>query len=200
MDNDNPFLDMLRPLGRNIMTGMMVGLPGRVLVYDAVRQRAQIECGIQKHRADGSYITLPVIDNVPVNFSGTAEWTVFHELPAGTEGFVHFSQRSITNWLDRGGPVPPSDNRLFNMTDAFFSPGYRSALTSIGGLPISGIGLSNRTGTVKIHLTEAGIEMIAGGQRLSLTPNGLTHNGTNIGDSHKHGGVEPGGSKTNTPE
>lgn len=200
MDNDNPFLEMLRLLSRNIMVGMMVGLPGKILSFNAKTQRAQVECGIQKHRADGSYVTLPVIENVPVKFSGSGEWVFFHELPEGTEGFIHFSQRSISNWIDRGGPVPPSDNRLFNMSDAFFSPGYRSLKTCIPDLPDSGAGISNKDGSVKFHLTSEGIEFTAGGQTLSLTGDGLKHNDVNIGSTHRHGGVESGGSTTNIPE
>lgn len=200
MDNDNPFLEMIRPLARNVMVGMMVGLPGKVMAYDAGTQRAQIQCGIQKHLADGRHITLPVIENVPVRFSGSAEWSVFHELPVGTEGFIHFSQRAIDNWLDRGGPAPPSDSRLFNMTDAFFSPGYRSAVTAIEGLPASGVGLTNADGSIMLHLTDAGIKLVAGGQVLELSATGLLHNGKNIGSTHTHGGVERGGANTDAPQ
>lgn len=200
MDNDNPLQELLLPLRRNILTGMMVGMPGKVMAYDAESQRAQIQCGIQKHTGDGEFITLPVIDDVPVKFAGSARWSFFHELPAGTEGFIHFSQRAIDNWLDRGGPAPPSDSRLFNMTDAFFSPGYRSAVTAIEGLPESGIGLTNADGTVLMHLTDAGIKLVVGGQVLELSEAGLLHNGKNIGSTHIHGGVERGGAITDVPQ
>lgn len=60
--------------------------------------------------------------------------------------------------------------------------------------------MSNRDGSVCIHLTDGGIMFSAGGSTLSLTPSGLTHNGVNIGATHVHGGVESGGSKSNTPE
>jgi hypothetical protein len=200
MDNDNPLQELLLPLRRNILAGMMVGLPGKVMAYDAESQRAQIQCGIQKHTGNGEFITLPVIDGVPVKFAGSAGWSFFHEVPVGTEGFIHFSQRSIDNWLDRGGPVPPSDSRLFNMTDAFFSPGYRSTATAIEGLPSSGIGLTCVGGDIMVHLTDSGIKLVAGGQVLELSDAGLFHNGKNIGSTHTHGGVERGGANTDVPQ
>ena len=86
------------------------------------------------------------------------------------------------------------------MTDAFFSPGYRSAVTAIDGLPKSGIGLTNADGSVMMHLTDTGIKMVVGGQTLELSAAGLLHNGKNIGSTHTHGGVERGGANTDTPQ
>ncbi len=45
-------------------------------------------------------------------------------------------------------------------------------------------------GGVSLTVSSAGVE-IAGGQ--------VTHNGTNIGDTHTHGGVSPGPNNTSTP-
>jgi hypothetical protein len=62
------------------------------------------------------------------------------------------------------------------------------------------IGMSNASGSVRLHLSDGGINLNVGSQTLSLSSDGLTHNGKNIGSTHKHGGVEPGGSKTDGPE
>ncbi|MFC0227396.1 Gp138 family membrane-puncturing spike protein [Serratia aquatilis] len=178
----------------------MIGLPGQIVAYDDSLQRAVVECGIQRHVGKGEYKTLPKISHVPVQFSGSTDWTVFHELPAGTEGFIHFSQRAVDYWLEQGGPVQPLDARMFNASDAFFAPGYRSMKTVIPGLPTDGIGMSNASGTVRLHLNDEGIELKVGGQRLSLSSDGLRHNGVNIGSDHRHGGVRSGPDKSGTPE
>ncbi|WP_255562230.1 Gp138 family membrane-puncturing spike protein [Rahnella sp. PD12R] len=151
-----------------------------------------------------------------VQFAGTAQWSVFHELPEGTEGFIHFSHRSVDYWLEQGGPVRPLDARMFDASDAFFAQGYRSRASCIAGLPTTGIGMSNAGGTVQLQLTDNGVKMVAGSQVLQLTENGmvmtageqvlelgaggLTHNGVKIGGTHKHGGVQSGESKSGTPE
>ncbi|QJU39669.1 Gp138 family membrane-puncturing spike protein [Serratia marcescens] len=200
MKDSNPFLTMLKGLRPRLLWDLMICLPGKVIDYDPDLQRAVVECGIQRHEGNGEFKTLPEIRHVPVQFSGSADWSVFHELPEGTEGLIHFSQRAVDYWLEQGGPVRPLDARMFDATDAFFAPGYRSRATCISGLPTEGIGMSNASGTVRFHLTDAGAELMVGGQKLSLSPEGLRHNGVNIGATHTHGGVENGGGKTDEPE
>ncbi|MFP2164543.1 Gp138 family membrane-puncturing spike protein [Enterobacter ludwigii] len=200
MNDSNPFLSMMLQLRPQLLWELMFCLPGKVTAYDPDLQRAVVEIGIQRHEGGGVFKTLPEIQHVPVHFSGTADWTIFHELPAGTEGLIHFSQRSVDYWLDQGGPVRPLDARMFDATDAFFAPGYRSRATCISGLPTEGIGMSNASGSVRLHLTDSGINLSVGSQTLFLSPDGLKHNGKNIGATHRHGGVEPGGAKTDEPE
>lgn len=216
MKDSNPFLTMLRQLRPNLLWDLMIGLPGQVISYDADLQRAVVEVGIQRHEGKGEYKTLPHIEHVPVQFAGSAKWTVFHELPEGTEGYIHFSHRAVDYWLDQGGTARPLDSRMFDASDAFFAPGYRSRKTRIAGLPTTGIGMSNAEGTVQLQLSDAGVKMLAGsqlfeltqtrveisagGQMLALGPTGFTHNGVNIGATHKHGGVASGDKKTSIPE
>lgn len=216
MNDTNPFTTLIKELKSTLLWDIMIGLPGKVISYDPDLQRAVVECGIQRHEGKGVFKTLPHIEHVPVQFAGTAQWSVFHELPEGTEGFIHFSHRSVDYWLEQGGPVRPLDARMFDASDAFFAPGYRSRATCISGLPTEGIGMSNAGGTVQLQLSDIGVKMVAGtqvfqltengmemtadGQKLELGAGGLKHNGVNIGGTHKHGGVESGGSKTNVPE
>lgn len=200
MADPNAFLTLLSSLRQNLLWDLMICLPGKVIDYDPDLQRAVVECGIQRHEGNGEFKTLPEIRHVPVQFSGSANWSVFHELPEGTEGLIHFSQRSVDYWLNQGGPVRPLDARMFDATDAFFAPGYRSRATCISGLPTEGVGMSNASGAVRLHLTDSGIDLTVGGERLSLSADGLKHNDKNIGATHTHGGVENGGGKTNTPE
>lgn len=207
MIDDNPYITLLNNMRENLMRGVMVGLPGHIVAYDDSLQRAVVECGIQRHIGNGEYKTLPKISHVPVQFAGTAEWTIFHELPAGTEGFVHFSQRAVDYWLEQGGPVQPLDARMFSANDAFFAPGYRSMKTVIPGLPSEGIGMSNRAGDVLLHLSAGKALLSAGDSSFTVTPDAvdirspkLTHNGVNIGATHQHGGVRSGPDKSGTPE
>ncbi|EMQ9923691.1 Gp138 family membrane-puncturing spike protein [Enterobacter hormaechei] len=200
MAEPNTFLTLLGNLRQNLLWDMMIGMPGKVISYDPDIQRAVVECGIQRHEGGGEFETLPGINHVPVQFAGSAKWSVFHELPEGTEGFIHFSQRAVDYWLSQGGPVKPFDARMFDANDAFFAPGYRSRATCISGLPTEGIGMSNASGSVRLHLSDGGINLKVGSQTLSLSSDGLTHNGKNIGSTHEHGGVERGGSRTGGPE
>lgn len=200
LKDTNPFLTMLMQIRPQLLWDLMFCLPGKVTDYDPDLQRAVVEIGIQRHEGGGVFNTLPEIKHVPVQFAGSPEWSVFHELPEGTEGLIHFSQRSVDYWIEQGGPVRPLDARMFDATDAFFAPGYRSRATCISRLPTEGIGMSNASGSVRFHLSDGGINLKVGSQTLSLSSDGLTHNGKNIGSTHKHGGVEKGGNITKEPE
>ncbi|WP_267248498.1 Gp138 family membrane-puncturing spike protein [Yersinia sp. Marseille-Q5920] len=194
MIESNPLYSTMMLLKRDMVRDLMIGMPGKVISYNADLQRAVVECGIQRHIGDGQFKTLPVIEHVPVQFSGSAEWTVFHELPPGTEGYIHFSQRSIDNWLSQG-------------------------------LPTEGIGLSNKSGGVRIHLTDSGMTLTAGSTTLALTESGMSYSGpefTNDGQTtlngrtkvtqgglaigelevgdHDHGGVQHGNDRTDGPQ
>lgn len=112
-----------------------------------------------------------------MQFSGSPGWSVFHELPEGTEGLIHFSQRSVDYWIEQGGPVRPLDARMFDATDAFFAPGYRSRATSISGLPNEGVGMSNASGSVRLHLSDGGINSKWGVKRSRCRLTGLRTTG-----------------------
>lgn len=207
MIDSNPLYSALMAMKPFLMRDLMIGMPGQVLSYDPDRQRAVIEFGIQRHTGEGNYRTIDPVEGVPVQFAGTAEWIVFHELPEGTEGFIHFSQRAVDHWLNTGGPAVPFDARMFNASDAFFAPGYRSMKTVIPGLPSEGIGMSNRAGDVLLHLSAGKALLSAGDSSFTVTPDAvdirspkLTHNGVNIGSTHQHGGVRSGPDKSGTPE
>ncbi|WP_325100928.1 Gp138 family membrane-puncturing spike protein [Yersinia pseudotuberculosis] len=220
----NPMLAAMNEVKRSALSPIMVCLPGKIISYNSSNQRAQIECGIQRKIGE-SFVTIPVITNVPVKFSGSGNWSVFHELPAGTEGLIHFSHRAIDTWIDQGGPVAPHEMRMFAPEDAFFSPGYRSMQTVIPGLPASGVGMSNKDGSVLFHMNDDGITLSVGGSKLSLTADGMIYNGVNftsnstttlngstevqsgglkVGsidfESHVHGGVQNGNGSTERPK
>ncbi|MBE5221594.1 hypothetical protein IG608_08965 [Pectobacterium sp. A113-S21-F16] len=212
----NPLYEAIEAAKLASVSRLMICLPGKIISYNPKNQRAQIECGIQKRNGD-NFETFPIIENVPVQFSGTANWSVFHELPAETEGLIHFSQRAIDAWLDQGGPVAPHSMRICSPADAFFSPGYRSLKTAIPNLPTSGVGMSNRDGSVRIHLTDSGIILTCGGTSLTVSPDGVTVNGEAtlngrvevttgglaVGDieftDHVHDGVQTGSGSTQGP-
>lgn len=54
-----------------------------------------------------------------------------------------------------------------------------------------------KRGDAVVELTPAGV--FINGQLVSVTGARLEHNGRNVGDTHKHGGVEPGGGTTAEP-
>lgn len=52
-------------------------------------------------------------------------------------------------------------------------------------------------GKARVHLTPDGLKIDAG--NVAVKGDALSHNGKNVGDSHIHGGVFPGGATTDVP-
>jgi hypothetical protein len=179
----SPFLDMINDAIRSKLRGLMICLPGKVVAFDPVSQMAQVECGIQK-RINGVFRTIPVIDNVRVQFAGDNGWYFWHEVKPGTEGLIHFSQRAVDTWNDQGGPVAPHELRMFSAEDAYFVPGIRSTPRIIPGFVNEGIGLSSYDGATRVHLAPGSITLTA--TNVAINSETLTHNGTNVGDTHVH--------------
>lgn len=202
----NPLSHMLGEAFNGLLRQLMVGMPGRVVAFDADRQRAQVQCGIRRV-VEGQPVTLPVISDVPVQFTGNDQWYAWHEITPGTEGYIHFSQRAVDTWLSQGGPATPADFRMFAAEDAFFAPGYRSNPGVIPGFVNEGCGLSDYGGGTRIHLTDGQIVISAGGSTITVDGSGvaingtnLTHNATNVGSTHTHpqGNDSAGDSQQNT--
>lgn len=197
------------------ITKIYTSMPATLITFDPGTQRAQIQLGI-KRRQKGVWKDLSVLVDVPVVFPGSQSWAFFYALSKGDEGWAHFSQRCIDDWLATGGSVQPSSLRLFNATDAMFQPGLRSSATAFAPMPSSGAGLSNKAGSVSITATDSAIDlkvgnttivstgsnvtMTVGGQTLVLSSAGLFHNGVNIGATHVHGEVQAGNGTSGPPQ
>lgn len=115
-------------------------LPGEVVSYDRDTQTAKIQPSLKIKYADGSLVDRPIINRVPVQFSGTQEIKIHFDLKPGDTGILVFSQRSLDKWKETGGVVSPDDSRKFNLSDAYFLPGARPAATPF---PLEGKGAAN---------------------------------------------------------
>lgn len=147
----NPFTRVLSEAFNTMLRSMMVCLPGHIESFDESNQLATVQCGI-KRIIDGKGENIPLIDNVPVQFSGSDEWHFWHHVGEGTEGIIVFSQRAMDSWIEQGGSVRPHVGRVMNESDAMFIPGIRSKPKAIPGFKNEGIGMSNNDGSEYIHL------------------------------------------------
>lgn len=206
--------DMLEMSFKSGIAKIYTSMPATLIAFDPATQRAQIQLGV-KRKQQGVWKDLSVLVDVPVVFPGSQSWAFFYALSQGDEGWAHFSQRCIDDWLAAGRSVQPSSLRMFNATDAMFQPGLRSAVTAFAPMPSAGAGLANKSGTVSITATDSAIDLkvggtaivstnndvtlTVGGQTLVLSASGLFHNGVNIGATHTHSGVMAGNATSGPP-
>lgn len=98
-------------------------LPARVISYDFQKCKAVLQPTLNFSSMNGSEKPMPVLNNVPVIFPRTNNFSLTYPLEEGDYCLVLFSQRSIDLWLSTGGIVTPDDRRTFDLSDAIAIPG-----------------------------------------------------------------------------
>jgi hypothetical protein len=175
-----------------LMAEMNTAMPGRIISYDAARNRAVVQPSIPKMLEDGTELPAPTIAEVPILWPTGGGGAFTFPLRSGDEVWLEFSQRSLDGWLG-GSDAMPDDPRQFDLTDCVARPG--------GGRDISGVDTSAtvlRMGGAAVRLEEGGTVRILG--NLVVEGGVITHNGVNIGSTHSHINVEAGGGISGPPQ
>lgn len=173
------FLELMKDVG--------TATPGHFLAFDADRQIAQVQIGIQRIDVDGRTFEPSPIIECPVAFFGGGEYFIEHQIDPGDECLIVFSQRCIDGWVNTGGVARNPIMRFHSMSDACILPGLRSQPNSISDFQNNGIRLRNKAGNRFIWLKNDGTAQI---DVDTLTLNGdLVHMGDTMqtGDSAQIG-------------
>lgn len=186
------------------MSEMHTTLPGQIVSWDG--SLAVVKPSLPKKLTDGSSLAAPQIVSVPVCFpvGSGGDAVISVPLAAGDPVTLHFAERSLENWLS-GSDDAPDDPRRFDLTDCFASPVVRP---NVGSCDTTNLSLSFGGGSIKI--TPGGEIEITGGKvtingktivngETAINGSSLTHNGKDVGDTHKHGGIVKGGADTEVP-
>jgi hypothetical protein len=134
---------------------------------------------------DGAGVVWPhgVIHNVPyMRIQGGAN-AIILDPQVGDIGIASVCDRDISAVKASKGAAPPGSIRKHDFSDMVY------LMTIIAEAP-----------TQYIRFHSGGIDIAAPGQTIAITSAALTHNGTNISNTHVHGGVTPGGGNTAGPQ
>lgn len=148
-----------------------VCLPGRIETYDSAKQKADVKPLLKKrYKAEAADTELPVITDVPVQWTSAAGGDAYLHLPAATGdlGMIVFCERSLDAWLSGSGQiVSPSDPRHHHISDAIFIPGMRPF-----GAPLTNTSSSNavlQNGQMRVEMAPDGTISIEGASEEFLT-------------------------------
>lgn len=205
--------------------GVHTAMPGVIQSYDAGAQRASVKPALSRNLSDGEVEELPILEDVPVIWPRSGGASMTFPIKSGDGCLLIFMERSIDEFKGKGGDVTPADPRQHALSDAVALMGF--VHFGGGGGPDDAVEIKMGDTTVTVKDGEAIIKAPSvtidapettvqgnmtvqgsisgqGGMSVqgSLAVDGgaLTHNGTNVGDDHVHGGVEPGSAKTDGPE
>lgn len=144
----------------NALANLWTCLPCEVVSYNSekITIEAQPLIKIPVALPDGTIDTLqlPVLQDVPVMFSGAGGFTITHPIKVGDECLVDLADRNIDLWWQSGGIQDPFDTRKHDLSDgfAFFRP--QSQAKKIADISTENLEIRNDENTCKIQITPSG--------------------------------------------
>jgi len=173
--------------------GLWTALPGIVVSADLARQTLTVQPAIQARVTlpDGSaqLVDLPLLLDVPVCWPRVGGFAVTLPVTAGDEVLVIFASRCIDSWWQSGGVQAPAEYRAHDLSDGFAILAPTSQPRVLADVNPAALELRNTAGTVKLALSNDGIDITG-----PLTIDGI------LFQTHVHGGVQPGASNTSGPQ
>lgn len=147
------FNDVVRNIVVNYMSNINTCLPATIETYDPATKKASVK-PLLKRTLNGQEIDTPVIENVPIIFPCTATAVVSLPINTGDGCLIVFSQRSIDDWLSKGGNIAPTDPRLFDLSDAIAIPGLFNFKDSGRTITGENVEIYNDNGKIEIQGTD----------------------------------------------
>lgn len=197
MSEVDELVGTLQTMVETALSGVNTSMPGVVVTYDKNTRRAAVRPSLPKQLADGRSLPAPEIVEVPVIWTTAGGATITMPIRPGDGVLLHFSQRSTDGWL-AGDNSAPDDPRMFDLTDAFATPG----LSATGSSDPDNLVIE--FGGASIKITPDG-EIILEGTKithkapLTESPAGDFKAGTVRLLTHVHTGVVSGGALSGLP-
>lgn len=189
MDERNADMNaVLMALMDSIRSDIRVAIPGTVTAWDSSQQTVTVRPAIREKMTidddDDSDVEIPLLVDVPVVMPRGGGYGVFFAPKKGDECLVVFADMCIDSWWQSGGVQSQADSRRHDLSDGFAIMGCWSQKNK-PKIPSSGIRLSNDAGTAGISIDGSTVNIFG-----TVKINGSSYS------SHKHSGVESGGSTT----
>lgn len=132
-NQDTPPLDeILRAAIEGIVMDVHTWLPAQVVKVHS-SGAVDLKLLLQAKYRDGTLVTLPILQSVPVEHPRGADWWIRLPIAVGDYGRASFSERSLDAWLVKGGVVDPADVRHHDLSDGIFIPGLYPKSEVIAG-------------------------------------------------------------------
>ena len=180
---------------------MWTALPGIITAVDLTAQTCSVQPAItgEVTGADGATkaVQLPLLVDVPLVFPRAGGFALTFPVRAGDECLVIFACRCIDGWWQSGSVSPPAESRMHDLSDGFAILAPTSQKNALGGVSGGAVELRTQAGDAFVSLDAAGTITLKGQVQVQGS---ITCNGVDISDTHKHGGISPGSSKTDVPQ
>lgn len=178
-------------------------LPAKVVKVDRTAGRVSVQPMIQMGDTGGNKITRAIVPNIPIMTMGAGGIFASFPVQVGDLGFVFAADRDTSLFYQsQGGMDWPNTERIHQFGDGGFLPLKLFDFSIAGGVLSDGFSLQTDDGSTFITLKSGEIQLNAAMIKIvgdvehtgnNATTGTFTNNGKDIGSSHTHSGVVPGG-------
>ena len=143
--------------------------PGRIVSFDKDAQTATVQLAMERVFSNlESYYNKTereTIDDVPVYFLGTDEYSITHNVVEGDNCLIWFAHRGYDHWLYKGKYEAGLDARGFpmhqlsrvnDMSDAFVTTGFRPIPSAIPDFQTGAMEIRNHSRDQRVSLFKGG--------------------------------------------
>lgn len=200
------FTDTLRAFIDRSLQSVYTAIPALVTAAHLDRNCIDVQPLIRVKGGDDIQRALPELYDVPFQIlSGDfGKFKVTIPIREGDTVLLHYSQRDLFEFYGSDGK---------DIVDSFSSAAHQSnpvfctpcMFTNTNPTDVAEDALVIQAGSSSIRMNEDGDIVMTPSNTLVVNGNvaingdSLTHNGTNVGDTHTHGGVRSGPSNTGVP-
>lgn len=204
----NDRLVMLRAALSGWQSGIWTALPAIVESFDATKLTvsAQLAIQAQVRQPSGGWqnVNITLCEDCPVIFMGGGAFLFTAPLVQGDEGLLILSSRCIDAWWQNGGVQPQAELRMHDLSDGFFIPLCFSQPKVPPNVSTTSAQFRTRDGAAYVELAPGHVINIVAPGGLNINApvvfNGsITDSGKNVGATHVHSGVQPGGGDSGPP-
>lgn len=179
-------------------------LPGLIEAYDPETKRCSVQPALDLVKTDGETMPRAVLVDVPVWVHGGGGWLIHPRLRRGDAVLILFSERGLENWkAAQFKRTAPEDGYLADR-DALVLPGFGLPSITPANPQDEGLSIQSEDGATRILLRDGEIEIrnatrvkldaadVVVTGNLEVKGENLTHQGTNVGRTHRHQATKPG--------
>lgn len=127
MSRSPSFAEMLTSIFKAELAEVRVCLPGKITAVSGDGGRVSVQPQLKDRflESNGTLeeVSLPVIQNVPVQWPRAGNAALTFPLEAGHFVTLFFSDKDMTKWLLNGTETSPDNNRNHHLSDAIAVPG-----------------------------------------------------------------------------
>ncbi len=212
----------MREMIDSAVTGVHTVCPGIIDAFDAATMTVRVKPSIKKlfypDGANGVWVDLPVIVDVPLCVMSGKGYALTFPIASGDECLLLFAERAVDNWHDQGEISEQAAKRKHSLCDAFALVGVRSKPNVITNYNTSEVELRSKDAQTRIRLSDSGVHIEQGGNKIDMTSSEIALTATTVkisgklevtGDvtsgaislqHHIHPGVQTGGGVTGVPQ